>query len=286
MKSSSFWLHRLAILGVILLAFGLRLHYLTLYSFHIDEFFTLAAAKFITETGTPTYPTGLFYDPGLPYSYFVASLFQATGDFSEAVGRWPAVLFGTLAVGTLYGAGLRITGIRGIALLATLFLAINPEAVEWGGRVRMITLAQWLAILSVGLLWLGLRQNSTRHRILFAVSNGLTLLTHFSTVVLLPAWFVVTVAFVWLRVIPITRTLIRDGVIIILIAGIALSSGVIFQPPPSVEFQTSEAGLDAKVGLLSNKFLQIPSDLGHGWKSYGPYYIDPPHLFVTILALL
>ena len=279
------WLYRLAILSITALAFGLRTRYLSLFTFHIDEFFTLAAANLIAETGLPRYPTGLVYDPGLPYSYLAGLLFWLNG-FSEAMGRWPAVLFGTLAVVTVYWLGARVLRSQTVGLLAALWLALSADSVEWGGRARMISLAQWLALLSVGLLWVGLSRPSIRHRLAFVFGYGLTLLTHFATVVLLPAWFVAAAALWWLRAISFQRRLIWDGLLLFLVSGLALSSGAVFQPPPSVEFQAAEAGLDAKVGALGGKFLQIPSDVGHAWKNYSPYFLDGPHWAILALALL
>ena len=47
------WMWRLAALGVVLLAFTLRLRYLTLFVYHMDEFYSLAAGKIIAEKGIP-----------------------------------------------------------------------------------------------------------------------------------------------------------------------------------------------------------------------------------------
>jgi len=274
-----------AALLALALAFYLRLRYLSLFQFHIDEFFTLAAAKFIAQSGLPRYPTGLFYDPGLIYSYLNGGLFWLLG-FSEALGRWPAVIFGVLAVATLYWLGVRLWRAPAVALLAALWLALSLESIEWSGRARMISLAQWLGLLAVGLLWLGLTRASGRNRRLFGLAYGLTLLTHFSTVVLAPAWLAAAAVLWRLNIIRLGWPLLRDGLIALLIAGLALSSGVIFQPPPSVEFQTSQAGLEAKVGELNDKFLQIPSDIGHAWETYAPYFLELPHAPIFVLAIL
>jgi len=284
-NSSWNWLWRAAILAVIAAAFALRIEYLTLFSFHIDEFYTLTAANFVAETGQPVYPTGYFYDPGLPYTYLIGFLFKVL-DFSEAMGRLPAVFFGVLAVATTYWLGAHVLRARSVGLLAALLMTVSVDAVAWGGSARATTLAQWLVLLSAALLWMGLTRQSTRHRILFALSYGLALLSHFSVVALLPAWFAAGLGLWWIKAVKFSKSFVRDGIFFLLVAGLALSSGVIFQPPPSVKFQTSGAGLNAKTGALSDKFLQIPSDLAHAWKAYGDYFTDMPHLPVTLLALL
>ena len=128
------WPRRVLILAIIVLAFFLRLRSLTLFQFHIDEFFTLAAANLIAKSGIPLFPTGLFYDPGLPFSYIDGGLFWLLG-FSEALGRWPAVIFGTLAVVTVYWLGTRVLRSAGIGLLAALWLAISLESVEYSWEI-------------------------------------------------------------------------------------------------------------------------------------------------------
>lgn len=273
-----------AALLVTALAFFLRVRALTLFQFHIDEFFTLTAANFIAKSGRPLYPTGLFYDPGLPYSYLTGGTFWLLG-FSEALGRWPAVLFGTLSVATVYWLGARVLRSPAVGLLAALWLALSLESIEWGGRARMITLAQWLALVSVALLWLGLTQNSTRKRLLFALSYGLTLLTHFSTIVLMPAWFVAAGVLWRVKAIRFQKTLLRDAFFLLLAFALAVSSGIIFQPPPTIEFQTGSGDLGTKTGILTNKFLQIPSDTGHAWQNYSPYFLNSPHGLVLAFGL-
>lgn len=282
---TSIHLWRTSALGVVLLAFFLRLHYLTLFVYHIDEYFTLAAAKLISQSGAPVYPpTGYFYDAGLPFSYLDGLLFRLFG-FSEALGRWPAVFFGVLAVATLYVLGERVLRSPGAGLIAALLLAVNVDSVEWGGRARMITLAQWLALLSVLLLWIGLTRPSVRHRLGFAFAFGLTLLTHFSTVVLIPAWFLSAAGLWRMKIITFNRRVLRDGIVFLAVCGLALSSGVIFQPPPTVEIQENGGGLDAKVDELGDKFLQIPSDVGHAWAVYAPYLGQMPNGLVAAMAL-
>jgi hypothetical protein len=287
-KRSNVWFWHGTALLVAALAFYLRLRYLTLFRYDMDEFFTLAAANFIAQSGWPRYPTGLFYDPGLPFSYIDGVLFWLFG-FSEALGRWPAVIFGVLAVVTTYWLGTRLLRSQAVGVLAALWLALSLESVEWGGRARMISLAQWLGLLAVALLWLGLSRASSRHRLGFAISYAVSLLSHFAMVVLMPAWFVAAGLLWRLKLIRLQGELVRDTLFLGLVFGLAISSGVIFQPPPSVEFQTSGAGLEAKTGELGDKFLQIPSDIGHAWETYGPYFFELPHgpiLIATAIGLL
>ncbi len=283
-KTSSRWFWRAAILLVLALAFALRIEYLSAFTFHIDEFYTLTAANITAENGAPIYPTGYFYDPGLPYTYLIALLFWLTG-FSEATGRFPALVFSVLAVAAVYWLGARVLRSKSVGLLAALLLSVSVDSLAWGGSARATSLAQFLVLLSAGLLWTGLTRSSAKHRLLFALSYGLALFAHFATVALFPAWLVAGAGLWGTKAFKFSKSLLRDGFFFLLAAGIALSSGLIFQPPPSLQFQSANAGLSAKTGALSNKFLQIPSDLAHAWKAYGDYFITLPHLPLTLLAL-
>ncbi len=173
-----------------------------------------------------------------------------------------------------------------VGIFAGLLLALNVDSVEWGGRARMITLAQWLALVTIALIWLGVTRPLVRYRLAAAFSAGLTLLTHFSTVVLLPAWFAAVGVLWWVKAISINRKTIRDGVLLALLSGLALVSGAFFQPPPTVEFQSSGAGLGGKIAALLGKFLQFPPDLSHAWRVYGGAFWGMPHLPLTIFAAI
>ena len=284
-KTNSNWLWRIAIPSVIAAAFALRIEYLSAFTFHIDEFYTLTAANITAENGAPVYPTGYFYDPGLPYTILIGLIFRLMG-FSEAMGRFPAVIFSALAVATTYWLGARVLRSKRVGLLAALLMTVSVDSLAWGGSARATSLAQFLVLLSAGLLWVGLTRSSSKHRLLFSLSYGLALFSHFATVALFPAWLVAGAGLWWAKAFKFSKSLLRDSLFFLLATGIALFSGVIFQPPPSVEFQNDNAGLDAKTGALSNKFLQIPSDLAHAWKAYGGYFTELPHLPVTLLALL
>lgn len=278
-------LNRWAMLGVLGLAFGLRLRYLTNFDFHIDEFFSLAAAQFVAQSGLPLYPTGLFYDPGLPYSYLAGVLFWLFG-LNEALGRWPAVVFSTLAVATLYWLGERVLRSPGVGLVAALLLALSEESVLWGGSVRGTALAQWLGVVAVACLWWGLTRPSRRARWLFILAYVLTLLSHFSMVVLLPAWLLAGGVLWWLGRVQFTKALAQDVLLLGFGFGAAMSSGVIFQPPPSVEFQQTGGGLVDKLGRLLGKFLQFPPDLASAGPEYFWYFAEWPHGPLISLAVI
>ncbi len=266
----------IAILLIILFAFFLRTHYLSIFLFHIDEYFTLTAAKLIAETGLPRYPTGLFYDPGLPYSYFSGGLFWLFG-FEEALGRWPAVLFSTLAVGLTYWLGKHLGQSPAVGLSAALWLTLSVDAVEWGGRARATALAQCLILVSVASLWLALNRGNLRYLMYLISSYALALLAHFSTIVLMPAWFVATWGLWRLKVVELDRKLWLSGLLLGCTCSGVVALGVIFQPPPSLAFQESAGNLLTKLIALFDKFLHLPSDLATVGPKYFWYFAAWPH---------
>jgi len=283
-KKSLGW--RVSAMGVVLLAFALRLRYLTLFYYHIDEFYSLAAAKLIAETGVPRYPSGLMYIRGLPFSYLDGMLFWGLG-FSEALGRWPAALFGVLSVATLYWLGVRVLRSPGVGVLAALWLALEADSVAWGGRARMTTLAQWLVLLSVGLLWVGLSRPSTRHRLLFIASFAGAMVSHFAVVVLIPAWLASAASLWRWRLLPRRRAIVRDAGVWLAVCGLVFLFWAAFHPPPTVEFQQRDRQtLSGKIGALENFYMQFPPDLPHAWKVYGGYFRTSPRWPLLALTVI
>src|SRR5262245_26159254 len=69
--------------------------------FQIDEFISMLAIKMILEKGQPIFPSGLYYDHGLLYSYAGALVARlAGGDMLAA--RWWSLIAGVLSVGLVY----------------------------------------------------------------------------------------------------------------------------------------------------------------------------------------
>ena len=119
--------------------------------FQIDEFISMLAIRMIIEKGQPVLPSGLYYDHGLVFSYvgaIVASL--ADGDLLAA--RWWSLIAGVLAIVAIWFTVWRLYGSPWWGLFPALYLALEPEAIEWGGRVRMYSQADLIVIL----IWVGL----------------------------------------------------------------------------------------------------------------------------------
>jgi 4-amino-4-deoxy-L-arabinose transferase-like glycosyltransferase len=185
----------IAALMMIVVGFYWRLIYMERISLFIDEFTTILAAQMIVQKGIPQLPSGLFYDNGLLFSY-VVSVFIGPVGFSEAVARFPAIIFGLLSVAVTYRLGRRFFS-PAVALLASALLALAPEAVVWGARARAYAQFQLWTLVGVWALAEGLSSRwRGRWRALFWLAAAAAALSHLAGVVFmlcslvaaLPAW--------------------------------------------------------------------------------------------------
>jgi 4-amino-4-deoxy-L-arabinose transferase-like glycosyltransferase len=174
----------IAVVVTIAIGFYWRLAYLQRISLHIDEFITILAAQMILEKGIPQLPSGLFYDNGLLFSYVVAAFIGSTG-FSEAIARFPSIIFGLLSVAVTFRLGKRFFS-PAVALLASALLALAPEAVMWGARSRPYAQLQLWAVVGIWALAEGFTcQWRGRWRALFWLAMVAAALSHLVGVVLM-----------------------------------------------------------------------------------------------------
>jgi len=170
----------------LLLAFAMRVAYLTRFDFHEDEFYSMLAISRTVERGAPVLPSGLFYDKGLAYTYLAAVLATLAG-FGETLARWPALLAGLLGVAAMFAAGRGLFGASLAGLLAAVALAFDRDAIAWSTRARMYTLAQAVLPLLFLATWRLVRRPDQRKMLAVLGLIALALLAHPGTVVLIPA---------------------------------------------------------------------------------------------------
>lgn len=157
------------LLLILWLAFGLRLLYLRQVSPFVDEYISMLAIQSIIEHGTPILPSGFMYGPkALLHSYLGALAVWLYGS-SEFASRFPSLLAGVLAVSVVYRAG-RDWFSSAVGLSAAMALAWLPAAVQWGGRARMYSLFQLLALVGVYLLINGYLAGSDRRARLLGIA--------------------------------------------------------------------------------------------------------------------
>ncbi|NIN65368.1 MAG: hypothetical protein GTO63_11850 [Anaerolineae bacterium] len=136
-----------ALLLLVLAAFGLRLVYASRISPYIDEFTSIWAGKLILQRGLPLTPAEVIYHRGILFSY-VEGLSGLLFGFSETASRMPSVFIACVTVACLYLVGRRMLSDRS-GLFAAAFLTFYPLAIVWGGRARMYSLLQLLSVLAV-----------------------------------------------------------------------------------------------------------------------------------------
>jgi len=155
----------------------LRLRYAQDIHLYVDEFGTLLAVRSILERGLPILPSGTFYSHGLLFSYLDA-LFVSLLRFGETVARLPSVFIGALTVPLVYLAGKRLFS-SGVGWIAAGALAVDPQAIVWGGRARMYSLLQALILLATVFLVLGaIVGDRVRYRVLGAICIVAAIFTH------------------------------------------------------------------------------------------------------------
>ncbi len=134
---------RLLSLSALLTGLALRLAYAAHASLYIDEFTTVWAAQRVLATGLPRFSSGVIYTQGLIFTYLEAAALAMSGAFTPLWARLPGLLLSALTLALTVWAARRLfhTGPTG---LATLWLALDAEAIIWGGRARTYALLQLL----------------------------------------------------------------------------------------------------------------------------------------------
>jgi len=112
----------------------------------VDEYITIWAAMKILAHGYPLLASGNIYTHGIAHSYLVAGALALLGH-SETVARLPGLLLSLITLPVLWHVGRKMFGWRA-ALLATLLLAMDPDAILWGGRARMYAFQQLCVLLA------------------------------------------------------------------------------------------------------------------------------------------
>jgi hypothetical protein len=131
-----------------------RWRYLQAGVFHVDEFISMLAIQMILAKGQPVLPSGLYYDNGLVFSYFGAGVAYLTGGDLLAA-RWWSLAMGVFTIVLVYVLSWQLFGTRWWGLAAAAAMALFPDAIEWGGRVRMYSQANVMLLAWMLLAWWG-----------------------------------------------------------------------------------------------------------------------------------
>jgi 4-amino-4-deoxy-L-arabinose transferase-like glycosyltransferase len=280
---------------LIVIGFGLRLHYLLESRPFFDEFTTMLAVRAILERGLPILPSGLFYEHGLLYSY-LAAVPVALVRLALSMARLPSLVVGTLAIPLLYRLGKRMSS-RWTGLLAAGILATAPEGVVWGGRARMYALAQALVLLAVCLAYLGASQETERagRRYRYGALAALfaALFSQMGTIIVIPSLLIGVLVVGWLvqeRPSPWfwSRRVIPEAVALAATIFLALLVKRIGQPLGMSPYSPGAEGLLGTLGGLL-AVLRMSAGLEPGGESAVNFlarlFGNPHHLPLALLAL-
>jgi 4-amino-4-deoxy-L-arabinose transferase-like glycosyltransferase len=291
-EGGGFWAEPWPLLALlVVVGFGLRLHYLLESRPFFDEFTTMLAVRAILERGLPVLPSGLFYEHGLLFSY-LAALPVALVRFALGVARLPSLAVGTLTIPLLYRLGKRMFD-RWTGLLAAGILAVAPEGVVWGGRARMYALAQALVLLAVCLAYLGTQQKMERYRYAALAALLAALFSQMGTVIVVPPLLVGVLVVGWLaqeqkRPWFWSRRVVPEVVALAVILFLAFLVKRIGQP---LGMSPYSPGAEGPLGTLSGilAVLRMSAGMEPGGESAVKFlarlFGTPHHLPLALLAL-
>ncbi len=261
-----------ALLLLVLVAFGLRLVYASQISLYIDEFTSIWAGKLILQRGLPLTPAGVIYHRGILFSY-VEALAGLLFGFGEMASRMPSVFISCVAVTCLYLVGRRMLS-DSSGLLAAAFLTFVPLAMVWGGRARMYSLLQLLSLLTVYSAFEAVMgRQRRRYEYLFVLSFFGAVFSQEQAVLLYPALVVAILALGQWRWFVQRRTLMVNALCWLTILGRYVLDQV-GRPTQWELVQTS--------GTSS---AQAESLIG-GLRAYLSFFLHPDQVLLTALCIV
>jgi 4-amino-4-deoxy-L-arabinose transferase-like glycosyltransferase len=252
---------------LLLIGFWLRLSLLLALVFHIDEFFSMLAAKMVAERGLPILPSGFFYDHGLLLS-FLSGAFVAFAGFTEEVTRWPTLLVSVFTIAAYYVTARRLFDSRISGLLAATLATFDASSIVWGTRARIYTQAHLFVLLSLAFLLEGtLKRPNQRSRYLSLVFLLAALVSHSITSLIIPVLATLLLVFTlvysreWLR----HPRVWREAVVALITLAAALAVAAAGQTRSIVSLQNPDPGADPPFAL---EFLSGFFSLGLEWSRF------------------
>jgi mannosyltransferase len=286
-QRSTIW-PSLALLGLILLAFALRVYRLPAQSLWYDE----GVSWYLTRMSPLDLTAWTADDIQPPLYYYLLWPWVRLAGTSEYALRFLSVAFGTLTVPLLWVTGRWLLGERA-AWLGALILTLSPLHVYYAQEARMYTLLTFMGLLSSYLLlrWLEARSPSLRSPYVWAyvLTVVAALYTHYFAFFLLAA-HALYVLYLWLRQLRSDRPL-KPGIP----TSIAISISILILYLPWLPFLATRYGVDTsywpgalKAGEVARKLFiafslgeTVPEQVGT-WLAIGYGLI----LLVSIIVLL
>lgn len=261
------------LLALVAIALTLRLSYARSANPYIDEYTTFWMAQRTIEYGAPFFPTGALYNHGLLFTYLEALLISAFG-FSELVARLPSVVIGVASIPLLYWVGNKMVS-PWAGVIAAALLALDPQAIIWGGRARNYALLLFLLLLATLFFYRGVVcGDRALYRRLYTLFFLLALFTHTESLLLLPAFLLC--AFLWRGWRWFLKpSVLLEGLLCIFGIGLNLYLGRLAHPPGWQPLGESYPNFAPSFSPL------------RALKRYSPFFLGPDQLpFVGLLSLL
>ena len=273
----------LLLLLSLIIGFWLRWRFAQTVNLYPDEFVTLLAMDMIRQRGAPILPSGLFYEHGLLYSYLAGGI-SLLGD-PVLLGRGTSLVCGLLAIGLTYRLGGRWFSPTAGAL-AAFGLALAPDAIAWGGRVRMYALLHLLVLLTLGLMLEGLYRNRLKSAWLSVVTYSGALLTQFVSLVLLPPISLAEI--IGLQTRPEHRGWYAQPHLWLrgmAVGGAVLAAMLIKRAgqPKGIDPLTSE-NIAGGVWQVLTIYSSLSFNVAESWAAIAPFFSDWPVLVYAIFA--
>jgi hypothetical protein len=245
--------------------------------FFVDEYLQVRAAQRILDQGLPLLPSGNFYSHGLVVSYLIAPI-VASGTQVLWLIRLPVLVLSTAAIPLAYLTGRRMFS-PGAGLVAAALLACAPEAILWGGRVRMYGPLQFFVQLAtlVFYVWVVCGRDRPLYRWGFVLAYWAALFSQVEASILLPLWGV------WALLQRGLRWCLRPPNL----AAFALAGAAIL-----IEIGLRRIGPPVQAWLAPGVFQPAPPqylgaglDLPGAWKVLQPLFVTPVRLPLALLAI-
>ena len=263
------WLPWAILAALMAVALALRWRYIQEVSLFVDEFVTSWAARNVLSRGLPSFPSGNIYPHGFLFTYLVVPF--VLGEFNETLVRIPGLIISLLGLLAVYRLGQRLFD-RRVGLIAAASMAVDPDCIVWGGRVRMYGLLQLLTILIAYLYYRGLVEDRARDRYLALILVVVAIFTHAEAGLLLPALGLATlVAWPWRKLWR------RDVILPFVIAAIGAAAF----------FLLSKYGQQEHLKIIqeSRPYLDLSADLLTGPLAFAPFFTDLHRLPFSLLAV-
>lgn len=264
---------------LIILGLGLwfRWRYAVDVSFFVDEYLTARAAQKILAQGVPLLASGNFYSHGLLLSYLEAMVI-GLGGTQPLVMRAPVILLSMAAVWLTWWFGRRIVSPTA-GIVAAALLAMAPEAILWGGRVRMYAPLQFFVLLATVIFyfWVVLKQDRSLYRVGFVAAYWGALFCHAETMLLLPLWGA------WALIQRGWRWCLRPvNALVFAMSGLSVVIEVLLRRiGPPVQARVAPGVLEP----LSRQYLGFGFDGPGAQKALTPVFLTPTRIPITCLLV-